>query len=135
MLALTRFGIIRECEQQGCQQQTATHNEQSRTEYLLYLVLEEHADDAYRYHRHDDVEEILGLVVHLKLEESFQYPVYLLPQYHERTHHCSNVHQYGECQILLAFDAEEIRAYSEMTTTTYRQIFGKALNNAQDQCL
>ena len=135
MLALTRLGEIGECEQQGCEKQTAAHDEQTRTEDFLDIVLEEHTYDAYRNHRNDDIEEVFCLGVHLELEESFQNPVDFFPQYDEGAEHCCYVHHYGERKVVLALHTEECRADCEVAATTNGQVFCESLDNAKDQCL
>ena len=131
MFLLTGLGIVGENEQYGSNQQHDAHDEQAGTKGFLNLILKEYTHDAHRDHRHQNVEGVLGLGIHLELKEAFQNPVDLLPQDDERRKHRGYMYSYGKLQILLTVDAKEMRDDREVTTRADGQVLSESLNNAQ----
>ena len=116
---MTWLGIVGEDKQGSCHEQHDAHNQQAAAKNFLHLILKEKAHDAHGNHRHEDIEEILGLVVHLELEQTLQYPVNFAPQDDEGAEHRSHMDQNGKREVIGALDAKQITTDGQMATTAH----------------
>ena len=108
MLLYTGLGIVREDKQYRGNAQHHAYNQQASAKCLFYLILKKYAYDAYWNHRHHNVQGIFCFVVHLKLKQSLQYPVDLLPKDNQRTQHGSHMYSNSKLQVVGTIDTEKV---------------------------
>ena len=121
-----RLGKVGEGEEQCGDAQAYTHYHQTG-EVSFYLVLEEQTYDAHRNHRHDDVQGIFRLFIHLKLKQSLQDPVNLTPEDDQCRKNRSHMHSHSKLQVIGSFDTEKCGENGQMTTRTDGQILRQSL--------
>lgn len=132
---LTRFCEIGEREQQRCHEQHGAYYCKSAAEYFFNIVFEEHAYDAHRNHRDDDVDEIAGLVVHAALCQAFEYPADFFPENHECAEHGGNVYDDSESEVFFSLDAKQGAADCEVSAAADREVFSESLHESEQECL
>ena len=118
-------------QQQGCDYQHATY-QQEASEQGFHVIFEEKADDHDRDHRNENLQDIVGFLVHFEFDEPLEKFDDLVPENDNRAKDRRTMDDHGEQEVVRDLDAQQGFSDFQMPAAADRQKLGQSLDDTED---
>ena len=114
----TKIAQIGESQEQSSDHQTDTHHHQAATEDFLYRILQKDTNDAHRDTRHQNLADVIEVIIASESEETLAEFGEHRPEHHDGRQYRSGMHDDAELQIFFSrkIDSEHFLNNLDMST-------------------